>query len=74
MTDISTDENPLISKIGQAYQVIGTLSAGRAHVSEEEWVRALDYFADEARYDPDFLPWPRHGMRAESHTDLTNSD
>ncbi len=56
-----TDENPLIAKIGQAYQVIGTLSSGKTDIPEEEWERALDYFADEARYDDDFLPWPRKG-------------
>lgn len=61
------DDNPLISKIGQAYQVIGALSSG-ANVTDDEWERALDYFADEASYDEDFLPWPRKNA-ARSHSE-----
>lgn len=55
---MTEEESPLIAKIGQAYLLIGTLSAGTP-VPDEEWERALDYFADEGRYDEDFLPWPR---------------
>lgn len=43
------------SKIAQAYQVIGALVGETA--SEEEMIRALDYFADPTTYDEDFLPF-----------------
>lgn len=51
------NENPRIEKIAQAYQVIGSCWGG-VKPTEAEWQRALDYFADEERLDPDFLPWP----------------
>ena len=46
-------------KSAQAYQVLGALLVGEPiQVSEEEAIRALDYFADEAAFDEEFLPWP----------------
>lgn len=51
MTNEQKDE-----KLAQAYQVIASLMAGSA--SEEEAVRALDYFASD-EFDEDFLLWPR---------------
>jgi hypothetical protein len=59
LKDLPVQENPLISKIGQAYQVIGMACRKGELIPEEEWQRALDYFADEEKYDDDFLPWPR---------------
>ncbi len=56
------EENPLI-KNGQACQVIGGCRGG-VKPTEAEWQRVLnlpqvlDSFADEERFDPDFLPWP----------------
>jgi hypothetical protein len=50
-------EDLRIGKVGQAYQVIGSCCCG-VRPTEAEWQRALGYFADEERYDPDFLPWP----------------
>ena len=43
------------AKISQAYQVIGALTGETA--SEEEMIRALDYFADPTTYDENFLPF-----------------
>jgi len=51
------EENPLIEKVGQAYQVLGGCCGG-VKPTEAEWRRVLDYFANEERFDPDFLPWP----------------
>ncbi|WP_414470867.1 hypothetical protein [Microvirga sp. M2] len=51
----------LLDKVGQAYQIIGYLVSGKSQrPSESEQIRALDYYADETAYDPDFLPWPRN--------------
>lgn len=52
-------------KVAEAYLVIGALSVmaddgSIGDVTEEEWARALDYFANcEGPAQEDFLPWPR---------------
>jgi len=69
---MSDRESLLIDKIGQAYQIIGTLSSGITAVPESEWERALDYFADETRYDDDFLPWPREYALPASREQIGN--
>ena len=48
-------------KSAQAYQVIGTLLYmldDGGSVSDDEQIRALDYFSDDGKFDEDFLPWP----------------
>jgi hypothetical protein len=49
------------AKSAQAYQVIGflCLSPPELPVSDDEQIRAMDYFLDTETYDEDFLPWPR---------------
>jgi len=61
-----SEEEPLISKITQAYQVIGWLAHSSVKVPDDELARALDYFADDATYDPEFLPWPRFSLQKEA--------
>lgn len=47
-------------KSAQAYQALGQLLLSpKPTISDDETKRALDYFSDTARYDEDFLPWPR---------------
>lgn len=54
-------------KSAQAYQVIGALISLREDneplPSDDELARALDYFADTATVDEEFLPWPREKAR-----------
>lgn len=46
-------------KSAQAYQVIGALSLGaETEASDEEVMRALNYFSETDRFEEDFLPWP----------------
>lgn len=56
----------LMIKTHQAYQVIAVVlfkgdgTPGlEPKVSEEEMLRALDYFADADEIETNFLPWPR---------------
>ena len=48
-------------KSAQAYQVLGFLMLTKKgkNASDAEQIRALDYFADSAKFDEDFLPWPK---------------
>lgn len=45
-------------KSAQAYQVIGQLLSLCGMFESDEGQRALDYFSQTERFDPEFLPWP----------------
>ncbi len=48
------------AKSAQAYQALGQLIlCNDAPIPDIEATRALDYFSNASKFDPEFLPWPR---------------